>query len=498
MNDQNILEMENISKSYPGVRALNQVSISAKYGEVHALMGENGAGKSTLMKILSGVHSADSGIIRFCGKEVTIRNQMEALNMGISMIYQEVSSIPDLSIAENIYVGGRLPQKIRGIVDWDATYEQCSQLMKKLNLSYNPKVKMRSLSIADMQMIEIVRAISFNAKMIIMDEPTSALTEAESEKLFEFIRDLKKRGITVIIITHKLGEVFEIADRVTVLRDGEMIGTKEIADISRDQMITMMVGRDIKNVFEVKDFKPGKVVLSVKNLNRGSKVQDISFQVREGEVLGFSGIMGAGRTETMRCIFGLDKAQSGEICINGNPIKIHSVHDTIKNGIVMVTEDRKKDGLILCRSIYENMLLPSTFCNSKCGVLEKKKEKKLVSDFYGSLSIKAPSINTMTNQLSGGNQQKVIIAKWLLMNPKVLILDEPTRGIDVATKVEIYKLMREMNRRGVAIILVSSDMEELLGVSDRIIVMCQGHITGELEREEFDQKKVMAHATQIG
>lgn len=497
MEERNILVMENITKKYPGIIALDDVSLRVKCGEVHALMGENGAGKSTLMKVLSGVHSADEGKILLEGREVKIHSQNEALKLGISMIYQEVRCIPDLSIMENIYAGPRFPQKIHGIVDWKRAYSQCEDLMKQLGLGYDPKTKMRALGIADVQMIEIVRAISFNSKIIIMDEPTSALTDTETKKLFGFIRELKSRKITIIIITHKLGEVFEIADRVTVLRDGKLIGVKDIAELDRQQLISMMAGRDIKNVYEKKDFKLGDVALKVVSLNAGKKVKDVSFEVRSGETLGFSGIMGAGRTETMRAIFGLDKKISGKILLNGKELNIHSPHDAIQNGIAMVTESRKDDGLILCRSIYENILLPSTFRNSKRGILQPKVEKKLVDEFYEELSIKAPSVNTITNQLSGGNQQKVIIAKWLLMNPKVLILDEPTRGIDVATKFEIYHLMQELNRSGVAIILVSSDMEELLGVSDRIAVMCKGHKTGELDRETASQKKIMEYATAI-
>lgn len=495
MKNNNILEMNEITKQYPGVIALDHVSISACYGEVHALMGENGAGKSTLMKVLSGAHRADSGEIWFDGERVVIHNQSEALQKGISMIYQEVSCIPDLSIMENIYTGVHFPRKIKGIVDWKCAGKQCRELFQKLDLHYDPKTKMRSLSVADVQMIAIVKAIAFHAKLIIMDEPTSALTEKETKKLFQFIRKLKAQGITIIIITHKLGEVFEIADRVSILRDGKMIGTKCIGDITRQQMINMMAGRDVNTIYEQKDFQTGPVILRAEHICKGKNVKNVSFSVRRGEILGFSGIMGAGRTETMNCLFGLDRMDSGTVWLNDQKLRIRDVRDAVKHGIMMVTEDRKKDGLVLCRSIYENMLLPSTYKNSWHGILPEKKEGAIVRDYYRRLSVKSPSVSTLTNQLSGGNQQKVIIAKWLLLNPAVLILDEPTRGIDVATKFEIYRLMKELNRAGVAIILVSSDMEELLGVSDRIAVMCQGEITGIFDKAEFDQNKIMEYAT---
>lgn len=491
----NILVMKQITKTYPGVKALDDVSIEVKRGEVHALMGENGAGKSTLMKILSGVHQADEGQIFFDGKEVRIHNPGESLKLGISMIFQELSPILDLTIAENIFAGVRFPRKHKGIVDWDAAFTQCEQLFQKWGLNYDPRQKMRTLSIADTQMIEIVKAISFDVKLIIMDEPSSALTEKEVEKLFEFIHVLKKSGITVIIITHKLDEVFAITDTVTVLRDGKYIGTKATAEITREEMIRMMVGREVRSEYEAPDYAFGPAILKVEGLTRAPMVNRVSFELKQGEILGFSGIMGAGRTETMRCIFGLDRPSGGSVTLNGAQLHIKNPRDAIKNGIMMLTEDRKHDGLVLCRSIYENMVLPSTYRNSRHGILDKKKEKGIVSEMFDYLKIKAPSDQTLANQLSGGNQQKVIIAKWLTMKPTILIMDEPTRGIDVLAKSEIYKLMRNLAREGVSIILVSSDMEELLSVSDRIAVMCQGQITGVLEHKDFSQEKIMEYAT---
>ncbi len=351
------------------------------------------------------------------------------------------------------------------------------------------------LSTADTQMIEIVKALSVDFKVIIMDEPSSALTEKEVEKLFEFIHVLKKSGITVIIITHKLDEVFAITDTVTVLRDGKYIGTKATAEITREEMIRMMVGREVRSEYEAPDYAFGPAILKVEGLTRVPMVNRVSFELKQGEILGFSGIMGAGRTETMRCIFGLDRPSGGSVTLNGAQLHIKNPRDAIKNGIMMLTEDRKHDGLVLCRSIYENMVLPSTYRNSRHGILDKKKEKGIVSEMFDYLKIKAPSDQTLANQLSGGNQQKVIIAKWLTMKPTILIMDEPTRGIDVLAKSEIYKLMRNLAREGVSIILVSSDMEELLSVSDRIAVMCQGQITGVLEHKDFSQEKIMEYAT---
>lgn len=494
----NILEMHHITKTFPGVKAVDDVSIAVKKGEVFALLGENGAGKSTLMKILDGIQPPDSGEIIFNGERVTIKDPSDALHMGISMIFQELNPIPDLTIAENLFAGVRFPRKAKGIVDWKEAFRRSEELFHNWGLNYNPRDKMRSLSLADCQMVEIIKAISFDSKLIIMDEPSSSLTEKEVNKLFDFIRILKKEGISIIIITHKLDEVYAITDTVTVMRDGKYVGSKPTKEMTRQEMIRMMVGRDIKKVFAEKDYEIGDTLLKVENLNRGKMVRNVSFELHQGEILGFSGIVGAGRTETMRCIFGMDRLAEGKILLDGKELRIKEPHDAIHEGIMMVTEDRKKDGLVLIRSIYENMLLPSTYRNAKRGLLNRKKEAQSVEKYYKELEVKAPSINTIANQLSGGNQQKVIIAKWLMMKPRVLIMDEPTRGIDILAKSEIYKIMRELAKNGVAIILVSSDMEEILGVADRIAVMCQGQITGFLDREEFNQEKIMEYATAIG
>lgn len=490
-----ILSMRNITKLYPGVKALDNVSVSVQTGEVHAIMGENGAGKSTLMKILDGIIAANEGEIWFEGKKVTIRNPRDARDLGISMIPQELNPIKDLTVAENMFVG-RYPVK-NGLIDWNATYEQCGRLFEHWKVDYDPRQKVRTMSTAEIQMLEILKAISYDSKLIIMDEPTSALTEREVQKLFSFIAELKSRGITIIIITHKIDEVFIIADRVTVLRDGKYIGTKDIQDLDRDHLISMMVGREITNVYPRREKIESEPVLKVKNLNRGRKVRDISFSLKKGEILGFAGIVGAGRTETLRCVFGLDKKQSGTIDLDGKELDITTPRDAIKNGIVMVTESRKEDGLVLCRSILDNTILPSTFINSNHGFLNKKKEYALADEMCRKLRVKTPSYNKIVNQLSGGNQQKVIIAKWLLMDPKVLILDEPTRGIDVGSKSEIYQIMNDLTEQGVSIIMISSDMEELIGMSDRILVMCEGRISGELQKEEVTQEKILEYAAEV-
>ena len=491
-----ILQMKHITKIFPGVKALDDVTLEVERGTVHALMGENGAGKSTLMKVLFGMHRPDGGEIFINGKKAEIRSTKEALENGISMIYQELSPMKDLNIAENIFMG-RYPTKGKGIVDWKETWKRCQEMFDHWGMPYHPQQSMRTLKMADMQMVEIVKAISFGAKLIIMDEPTSAITEREVQKLFEFIRELKSRGVTIVIITHKLDEVFQIADDITVLRDGQYIGTRKVADITRDQMVTMMVGRELGNMYPPKRNEIGDVLLSVKNLKNGERVKDVSFDLHKGEILGFAGIMGAGRSETMRCVFGLDRAESGEIVLNGKTLKLREPRDGISNDIMMVTENRKDDGLVLCRSILENMMLPSLYRTAHHGILDKKNEYSTAKVMSDKLRVKAPTLETRANSLSGGNQQKVILCKWLLMNPKVLILDEPTRGIDVGAKAEIYSIMQELAEQGIGIILISSDMEEIIGMSDRILVMCEGVVNGELSRAEVTQEKIMELASEV-
>ena len=487
--------MRNISKSFPGVKALDEVDLQVEKGTVHAVMGENGAGKSTLMKVLFGQYQPDGGEILFEGKPVQFKSVKEAVASGISMIYQELSPIKELSIAENVFVG-RYPKK-GGVIDWSGMYDACQKIFDRWGLKYDPRTKIKMLKTADIQMIEIIKAISFNAKLVIMDEPSSSISQKEIEKLFDFIRVLKQEGITIIIITHKLDEVFAIADQVTVLRDGKYIGSDPIGELDRAKLIKMMVGREMNNVFPQKDTAYGEPLLEVKGLNNGSKVQDISFTLHKGEILGFAGIVGAGRTETMRSLFGLDPHTSGEVVMDGKPIHIKHVRDAIKNDIVMATESRKDDGLVLCRSVEENIMLPSLYRRSKKGFLNVKENRKVAAEASQRLEVKMSSLETMANFLSGGNQQKLILCKWLLMEPKVLILDEPTRGIDVGAKWEIYNIIVDLAKQGVGVILISSEMEEILNLSDRIMVMCEGRINGCLSKEEATQEKIMNLASEV-
>lgn len=488
--------MKNISKSFPGVKALDGVNLQVEPGTVHAVMGENGAGKSTLMKVLFGQYAPDDGEILFEGGNVRFKSVKEAVNHGISMIYQELSPIKELSIAENVFVG-RYPKKAGPVIDTEKMYADCQAIFERWGLDYDPHTKIKMLKTADIQMIEIIKAISFNAKLVIMDEPSSSISQKEVDKLFDFIRILKKNGITIIIITHKMDEVFNISDQVTVLRDGKYIGTDHIKNFDRARLVKMMVGREMSSVFPQKDTGCGEPLLEVKGLNNGDKVQDISFTLHKGEILGFSGIVGAGRTETMRSIFGLDGYTSGEILLEGQAVQIKCVRDALKNNIVMATESRKDDGLVLCRSIEENIMLPSLYRRSKAGILNVKENIKVAREASKKLQVKASSLDTMANFLSGGNQQKVILCKWLLMNPKVLILDEPTRGIDVGAKWEIYNIIIDLAKQGVGIILISSEMEEVINLSDRILVMCDGKINGCLEKDEVTQEKIMHLASEV-
>lgn len=488
--------MRQITKSFPGVKALDGVDLKVKQGTVHAVMGENGAGKSTLMKVLFGQYAPDGGDILFEGKQVRFRSVKEAVSHGISMIYQELSPIRELSIAENVFVG-RYPKMAGGIIDTEKMYSDCQKIFDQWGLPYNPRMKIKMLKTADIQMIEIIKAISFEARLVIMDEPSSSISQNEVEKLFDFIKTLKKEGITVIIITHKIEEVFAIADEVTVLRDGKYIGSDAIGNFDRARLIKMMVGREMNNVYPRREAACGEALLEVRHLNNGSKVQDISFTLHRGEILGFAGIVGAGRTETMRSVFGLDRYTSGEIRMEGEEIRIRGVRDALKHDIVMATESRKDDGLVLCRSVGENILLPSLYRRSRFGILNNKKNQQVALEASGKLQVKMKSLDTMANFLSGGNQQKLILCKWLLMNPKVLILDEPTRGIDVGAKWEIYNIMMDLASQGVGIILISSDMEEVINLSDRIMVMCDGRISGCLEKEEVTQERIMNLASEV-
>lgn len=490
MAEKNLLEMRGITKTFPGVKALNNVDLKIRHGEVHALIGENGAGKSTLMKVLLGIYTPDSGEISFKDKIVQHNSPNEALELGISMIHQELSLVPHRTVAENILIG-REPRNAFGLMSWKELYRKASEFMKSIHVEFDPEEIVSNLTVSHQQMIEIARAISYESDIIIMDEPTSALTDNEVEKLFSIINDLKNKGVSVIFISHKLEEIFRIADRTTVLRDGQLIGVKDNKDFDKNRLVGMMVGRELNQIFPKEEVPIGDVVLEAKNLTRKGVFKNISFKVREGEILGFSGLMGAGRTEVMRALFGIDKLDSGEVFYKGKKVTIDSPQTAIKMGWGMVTEDRKEEGLCLVRSVRENISMATMdeYCSYE--FINNKQEKDHTKQMIEMLKIKTPNQTVMANSLSGGNQQKVVIAKWLSTAPKLIILDEPTRGIDVGAKSEIHRLMTSFARKGLAVIMISSEMPEILGMSDRIMVMFGGELRGEFTREEATQEKIM-------
>jgi len=488
-----ILEMKNISKQFPGVKALNNVQLKIKKGEVHVLVGENGAGKSTLMKILNGVYSKDTGEIIFKGKPMEIRNPREAQEAGISIIYQELNLIPKLSIAENIFLG-REPLKKNRMIDWKLIYKNTEELLIRLDIDLDPTTKINRLGIAQQQMIEIAKALSFKSDVIVMDEPTSALTDKEINKLFTVIKQLKKSGVAIIYISHRLEEIKQIGDRLTVLRDGNYIGTYEVKDIDIDTIIQLMVGRKVDEKYPKEHAEISDTVLDVCNL-KNAKLKNISFSLKKGEILGLAGLMGAGRTELARAIFGADPIDSGEIYINGIKKNITSPLDAITNGIGLLPEDRRTQGLVQKMSVLENITLPSLDSFVDRIFLKKKRETIKSREFIEQVNIKTPSPFSKVSFLSGGNQQKVVLAKWLCANVEIIIFDEPTRGIDVGAKVEIYKLICNMAKAGKAILLISSELPEILGMCDRILVMHEGRITGELSRQEATQEKILSYAT---
>ncbi|MCY9665799.1 sugar ABC transporter ATP-binding protein [Paenibacillus alginolyticus] len=494
MSEKYILELENITKTFPGVKALDNIQLKVRKGTIHALMGENGAGKSTLMKIIFGIYTPDQGRIKYKGQEIKITGSKDALSRGISMIHQELSPVPQMTVAENIFLG-REAITAFGWVDNKKMVEDTQKLFESLKIEIDPKAKMIDLSIASTQIVEIATAISYNADLIIMDEPTSAITDKEVEHLFDIIESLKAKGVSIIYISHKMDEIFRICDEITIFRDGQYVGTKSANELDQESLIQMMVGREIKQVFHKDKAEIGEVVLSVTNMSRKGKFSDISFEVRKGEILGISGLMGAGRTEVIESIFGIHPPDSGEIQINGSKVKIRSPRDAIKHKIGLLTEDRKLTGAFLPISIRDNMIISSidNFLY-KSGFIKGKLVDEMCSMFVERLSIKTPGLNQLIMNLSGGNQQKVLLARWLLNNPDILILDEPTRGVDVGAKSEIHKLMSRLAQTGKAIIMISSELPEVLGMSDRVVVMHEGFKKGELSRDEANQEKIMEMA----
>ena len=493
--DQNvILEVKGISKYFPGVQALGGVDLDIKKGEVHSIVGENGAGKSTLMKVLTGVYKRDEGEYYFEGKPAVFQNIHQSIELGISCIYQELTIVPMLDVAKNLFLGN-LPVNRYGVVDYKRLYEEAEEVLKLLGMDLSPRTLAKDLSVAQHQMIEIGRAVSRKAKVIIMDEPTSSLTDNETAVLFRVIRSLKEKGIGIFYISHKLEEIIKISDRISVFRDGKKIITfPNDSTVSQDMIIGHMIGRKIENYYNKQVVEKGETALEVRGLTRKGVFEDVSFQVRKGEVLGFFGLVGAGRSEVMTALVGIDKADAGEIFIDGKPRRIHSPAAAISAGIGFVPEDRRQQGLILRLSVKFNSLIIKMNQIARFGVTNDREETRIANEYKEYLDIKTPNLGKSVGELSGGNQQKVVIAKWLMMNPKILILDEPTRGIDVGAKTEIYRLINELSAKGVAVIVISSELPEALGLSDRIITMAEGRITGDLEIGKCSSQIVMEAA----
>ncbi len=490
---ENILEMVNIEKEFPGVKACKKCKLELRKGEVHVLLGENGAGKSTLMKILVGIEQKDAGKIIYRGKEVNFQNYKQSEENGIGIIYQEFNLIPKLSVCENIFIG-KQPTK-NGLVSWKKMQEEAKKILDSLQVNIDVNAKIEDLGVAQQQMVEIAKVLSIDANIIIMDEPTSALTEKEIDKLFETIKRLKEQGVSIIYISHRMEEIAKIGDRATIMRDGEYIATVEFGSVTMDEIINLIVGRTLSEKYPKEEHKQGKLILKASHIKSGSMVKDVSFEVYEGEIVGFAGLMGAGRTETMRAIFGADIMEKGEVFIDDKKVNIRSPKEAIDNGIGFLTEDRKNQGLVLNMSVKENITLTNLKELIDNGIfLNLKKEVSIAKKLSDDLTVKTPSVEQKTKNLSGGNQQKVVLAKWINRDCRILIFDEPTRGIDVGAKSEIYKLMNKLCNKGIAIIMISSELPEIMGMSDRIYVMHEGLITGEVKSTEADQNKLMKYA----
>lgn len=491
-----IVSMKNICKTFPGVKALDNVQFELRSGEVMALLGENGAGKSTLMKILSGVYNRDSGTVEIFGKAYGDLTPKTAQSVGVAIIHQELNMCRHLSVAENMFLGR---EKHKGILLSNAEMEgEAARILGDLKIDIDPRQTVGDLPVSKQQMVEIAKALSTNAKILIMDEPTSALTAKEIDELFRIIRQLKENGCGIVYISHRLEELQHIVDRVSIMRDGQYITSMDFADTDLDTIIAHMVGREIKEKFPRVTCKKGKKVFEVRNLNAGRMVRNVSFELYEGEIVGFAGLMGAGRTETTRAIFGVDPKESGEILLDGKEIVIRRPQDAIRAGIVLAPEDRKKDGLCTKLSIRQNIALPNLdlLCN-RLGVINRAKENVMCDQAIENLKIKTPNVEVDAANLSGGNQQKVVVGKWIARNSRVVIFDEPTRGIDVAAKVEIYNLMNQLKQQGIAVMFVSSEMPEVMGIADRIIVMCDGRVTGEVMAKESTQDEILLLATRF-
>lgn len=497
LDGNTILSVRGISKYFPGVKALDNVSFDVVKGHIHALVGENGAGKSTLIKILSGVYTPSEGNFLFKGKEAVFNSPLEAQMLGISVVHQELKLVETLSVAENIFLGR--PQTSGGkflkLVDWKKQYKKAQELLDKLNVVMDLNKTVNKLSVAQQQIVEICKALSFDSDLIIMDEPSATLTDNELDVLFEILAMLKEKGVTIIYISHRLEEIFKIADRVSILRDGQHIKTCDVKDVDRKSLISMMVGRELENEYPKVAVPAGDELLKVKNLNRPKVLHDINFTLKKGEILGIAGLVGSGRTELARAIFGADKGVSGDIFIKGEKVVINDVTDAIEKKIALVPEDRKQQGLILGMTVKENISLVGIDQILKSGIISREKEKKLALDFIDTLRIATSNEDKQVKYLSGGNQQKVVLAKWLTVDSDIIIFDEPTRGVDVGAKAEIYKLLNKLVAEGKGVIMISSELPEILGMCDRIIVMHDGRITGEVKKEEANQEILMEYAT---
>jgi ribose transport system ATP-binding protein len=486
-----LLEMKGIGKTFPGVKALEGVNLAVREGEVHALLGENGAGKSTLIKILSGAYTRDEGQIFFDGQQVDIRSPQDAQNLGIATIYQEFNLAPHLSVAENIFLG-HLPRK-GATVDWDLVRTRSKEILDRLGVTFSVDVPTGSLSIAEQQLVEIGKSLNRKTRILIMDEPSAVLGDKDLEKLFGVVRSLQASGIGIIYISHRLKEIFELADEVTVLKDGRYVATRNVSEVTMDDLVKLMIGRDLTDVYPKRDTKPGEVMLEVRNVSQPKLLHDISFNVRAGEIVGFAGITGSGRTELARAIFGADPC-NGEMMLYGKPYKARSPADAIAHGVALVTEDRKAQGLLLKLSVAINTTVSGLKRLCRFGIIQEREELKVVQKMIRQLSIKTPGPNFIVVNMSGGNQQKVVLARWLSIGTRVFLLDEPTRGIDVGSKHEIYQIMADLTAQGVAVVMISSELPEILGMSDRIMVMRQGTIVKELARAEASEEVIMSYA----
>jgi ribose transport system ATP-binding protein len=489
-----LLSMKNVNKSFPGVLALDDVTLDILPSEIHALVGENGAGKSTLMRALSGVSKIDSGTIYWKGKTVDISQPRDAQKLGISMIHQELAIIPYLDVGKNIFLGREPQLKVSGVIDWKKLYQQAQEQLDKLGLDINPKTPVESLTIAQQQMVEVAKALSMDASLIVMDEPTSALTEKEVDALFSYMIKLRENGVSIIFISHRLNEIQRVSDRITILRDGKWIGTSEVRDLSQNDIVKMMVGREVEQSTKKQAKPSSEVILQIKNLSSGDDVHEVTFDLHKGEILGIAGLVGAGRSALAEAVFGSRKITSGYMKLGHKKVKFTSPKMAIEHGLGLVPEDRKAQGLFLNMAVWQNIVIAGVKKTTRFGFIRKAETQKISTSLVDRLSIKTPSLGQQVKNLSGGNQQKVIIARWLSLKPKILILDEPTRGIDVGAKAEIHNLLKELATEGVGVLMISSELPEILGVSDRILVMKEGHLVAVLDPELSSQDEIIQAA----